>query len=138
MICGDDNLPMPLYHGSYKEILEFRPLRSHDMAGIYFTPNYEEAVNLAHDNCVDDDDTPTVMVAHLDIRKPFVMEGLESQVISVQKRDELLAMGYDGVIGTSRGKPFEYVAFDPSQITIVSVDCERELPEDTQRMSLSM
>ncbi len=122
MINGDDGLPLPLFHGSFHEIRQFRPLRWHDTAGIYFTPKFEEAADWAYCNCVDDDDSPTVMIAHLDIQNPFVMTGMESQVISVSRRDELIALGYDGVVGMIEGVPFEYVAFDPEQVTIISVD----------------
>ena len=91
------------------------------MAGIYFTASFEEAVSLACGNCVDAEDVPTVMVAHLDIRNPFPMEGIASQVISEPERDELIARGFDGVIGTHEGSAFEYVAFHPSQVTIIDV-----------------
>jgi hypothetical protein len=129
MINGDDGQPLPLFHGSYHAIRQFRPLRGHDMAGIYFTPKFEDAVSLAHDNCVDEDDRPTVMVAHLDIRNPFVMHGIESQVISESQRDELISLGYDGVIGMSKGVPYEYVAFDPAQVAVIAVDHNPEPPE---------
>lgn len=122
MINGDDGFPLPLFHGSFHEIRQFRPLRTHDTAGIYFTPKFEEAADWAHCNSIDEDDSPTVMVAHLDIRNPFIMTGIESQVISVSRRDELIALGYDGVIGTLEGIPFEYVAFNPEQVTLVDVD----------------
>lgn len=91
-------------------------------AGIYFTPIFDEAADWASCNCIDDGDRPTVMVAHLNIRNPFMMYGCESHVISVARRDELVAQGYDGVIGMGDGVPFEYVAFDPAQVTIISVD----------------
>lgn len=128
MIDGDDGLPLPLFHGSFHEIREFRPLRTHDTAGIYFTPKLEEAADWAHCNCIDDDDSPTVMVAHLDLRNPFVMTGIESQVISVSRRDELIALGYDGVVGMIEGIPYEYVAFDPAQVTVVAVDYKPQQP----------
>jgi hypothetical protein len=128
MIKGTDNLPLPLFHGSCREILEFLPLRTHDMVGIYFTPKYDEAADWAHCNSFDEDDNPTVMKAHLNILNPFPMEGIESQVISVKRRDELIALGYDGAIGYTGGTPFEYVAFNAEQVRIVSVDHNPEPP----------
>jgi hypothetical protein len=49
------------------------------------------------------------------------MMGIDSQAISTTRRDELLSLGYDGVIGTHDGMPFEYVAFNPEQIEVVDV-----------------
>jgi hypothetical protein len=128
MIKGTDDLPLPLFHGSSREIRTFGPLRTYDTAGIYFTPKYEDAADWAHCNSIEEGDNPTVMTAHLDIRNPFRMEGIDSQVISVERLDELIALGYDGVIGYIDDTPFEYVAFNAEQVRIVSVDHNPEQP----------
>jgi hypothetical protein len=129
MIVDGSGKPIPLFHGSYHEIRQFRPERWPDIVGIYFTPSFGDAVRLAQDNCVDEDDVPTVMEAHVDIRNPFLMYGIESHVISEHRRDELIALGHDGVIGISEGVPFEYVAFDPAQVAVIKVTHRAEPPE---------
>lgn len=121
MITDADGNALALYHGSYREISEFRPLRCHDSAGIYFTPEFGVAVELAEGACMEDTDEPTVMVAHVEIRHPHFAHGIESHVISIARRDELISLGHDGVIGLMNGEPFEYVAFDPSQVQIIAV-----------------
>lgn len=128
MIKGTDGLPLPLFHGSCREIRTFAPLRTHDTAGIYFASKYEDAADWAHCNSIEEGDSPTVMTVHLDIHNPFRMEGIESQVISVERRDELIALGYDGVVGYANDTPLEYVAFSPEQVRIVSVDHNPEPP----------
>lgn len=110
-----------LYHGSYHAISRFRDARSEDMAGIYFTPSLEEAIVHARDNCVDEEDEPTVMVASVDIRYPRTMTGVESHVITPEQRDKLIAIGFDGVIGTQNGVPVEYVAFSAAQVTVLEI-----------------
>lgn len=124
------NIPHELYHGSCKEIREFLPFRYEDAAGIYFTDNFDDAVDLARCNCIEDGDVPTVMVAHVDIKNPFLMYGMESHEISFSRRDELIALGrHDGVIGINptTGERFEFVAFDPKQVTVTEVRVLDEL-----------
>lgn len=121
MIQDHDGLPSTLFHGSYREIRAFNPLRTHEIAGIYFTPHFEDAVEHAVGGCIEDGDNPTVMVVNLDIRNPYTIHGIESHVISVSRRDELIAMGHDGVVGINNGQIEEYVAFHPDQVTIIDV-----------------
>jgi hypothetical protein len=73
MIYGEDGFPLLVFHGSCREIRQFSSLRMHDVAGIYFTSRLEDATDWAHCNSIEDGDTPTVMVAHLDIRNPFTL-----------------------------------------------------------------
>ncbi len=114
--------PRTFYHGSCREIIAFQNERDYQTAGIYFTSDLRDAIECAHNNCWEEEDVPTVMSVHLDIQNPAFMAGIESQVISVEKRDELIAMGHDGVVGTINGRPYEYVAFRADQVKIIDVE----------------
>lgn len=123
-ILDESGQPRPFYHGSCKAIPVFGPLRYDGVGGAYFTPSHEMAVDLAIDGCMEDGDEPTVMTAHLRIANPFFMYGIDSQEITLTRIAELKALGYDGVIGHAEegAEPFEYVAFDPDQVEVVSCD----------------
>lgn len=92
------NIPPALYHGSSHAIRKFRPLRGHDLAGIYLTPSFDDAHNLAEMDYIEEGDEATVMTCRLTMKNPLVMKGIASHAISVAQRDEFLARGYDGVI----------------------------------------
>ena len=80
-----------------------------DFVGAFFAPEYDE-------NHEYGDRTYAV---YLDITNPaYDPEGpdLSKEGAGRTRRDELITMGYDGVINTEDGKPYEYIAFYPDQI----------------------
>ena len=60
---------------------------------------------------------PYVISAFIRIKNPFLMYGIDSQVLSTKQVNDLISNGYDGVLGMEDdGSVGEYVVFDPSQI----------------------
>lgn len=121
-----------LYHGSYRRIDRFHPVRYEGAAGIYFTASIEVAWDYARGACLDEGDVPTVMCVRLDVRNPVVLRGISSQVISEDDVAAYREAGYDGAVGMDEsGQIYEYVAFDPEQIVVDDV-----LSEPTPVMAL--
>lgn len=118
-----DHIPdMPLYHGSYRRIDRFHPVRYEGAAGIYFTASIDVAWDFARGACLDEADDPTVMCVRLDLRNPVVLPGISSQVISEDDVAAYREAGYDGAVGMDEnGQIYEYVAFDPEQIVVEDV-----------------
>lgn len=111
-----------LYHGSYRRIETFHPIRYVGAAGVYFTPSLEQAWEYARGACIDDGDAPTVMCVRIDVRHPVVLRGIASQEIPEADVASYREAGYDGAVGVDdEGVVYEYVAFDPEQIVIEEV-----------------
>lgn len=116
--------PVVGYHGSYKEITRFSPLRYEGVGGIYFTFDVDDAWDYAENGCIEEGDVPTVMKANLRIKNPFRMYGIASQELTTDQIAEIKGLGHDAVFGVSNshGQVYEVAVFDPEQIAIVAVE----------------
>lgn len=119
--------PLLVYHGTAIPKSTFRREGGGAGVGAYFTLDRTTAEDYAEMDASIDGDDPIVMEVYLAIRNPYRATGTESQSISAERRDELEAQGYDGVIG-EYPDGLEYVVFHPEQIKIVSSVYMREKP----------
>jgi hypothetical protein len=118
-VVDESGAPLVVYHGTSRPIDTFRSERWPGVGGIYFTdqPAAQEYADMASD---DGEGTPTIIPVYLSLKNPKMIEGAGSQVLTTEQIAELKAQGFDGAVGTRDGKPFEYVAFDPTQIKSVN------------------
>lgn len=109
--------PLMVFHGTAREDRRFEDSRHYDLEGAYFTSHFQDAKRYA---CMDseiDCEQPYVIAAFIRLNNPFVMYGIDSQVLSTRQVKDLIANGYDGVLGVNDdGSVAEYVVFDSSQI----------------------
>lgn len=112
-VVDADGKPLMVYHGTAIPKTSFRRDGGAAGMGAYFTPSLEVANDYAENDAIEDGDTPEVMAVYLSIQNPYTAKGMESHSISAGRRDELEAMGYDGVVSED-GQ--EIVAFNSEQI----------------------
>jgi hypothetical protein len=118
----DDIGDITLFHGSYRRIETFHPIRYVGAAGVYFTPSLEQAWEYARNACMDDGDAPTVMCVRIDVTNPVVLKGVASQEIPEVDVAAYREAGYDGAVGVDEdGVVYEYVAFGSEQVVIEEV-----------------
>jgi hypothetical protein len=109
--------PLMVFHGTAREDRRFKGSRHVDLEGAYFTDTFIHAKSHAHMDSEIDCEQPYVIAAFIRINNPFVMYGSDSEVLSTQQVKDLVANGYDGVLGLGEDDSVgEYVVFDPSQI----------------------
>jgi hypothetical protein len=118
IVLDSKGRPMLMFHGTARLIRQFDRSRHVDLEGAYFTPDFDVAKDYAEMDGSIDGDQPYVISAFIRLSNPYRMYEGESHVITTQLRDELVAAGYDGVIGASSPdcEPWEFVVFEPSQI----------------------
>ncbi|XAI97106.1 hypothetical protein [Dolichospermum phage Dfl-JY45] len=121
-VVDDSGKPLVVYHGtdsgSYVfKTQAFRRDGSGAGSGIWFTDSRDAAWQYAEESASVDGDQPRVIEAFLALANPYVSDDINDfQVVSAQRRDELEAMGFDGIIGTYPDGIREFVAFSPEQI----------------------
>lgn len=117
-VSTDSGKPLMVFHGTARENRAFKSSRHQDLEGAYFTSSFKEAKAHAYMDSEIDCEQPYVIAAFIRLNNPFVMCGFESQVISTEKAQALMAEGFDGVIGVYEENDLigEYVVFDPNQI----------------------
>lgn len=114
--------PLVLYHGSplggLTALMEGSGGKYMRVSGIYLTKNRAEAEKYTKvDGAKHPENVYTVLA---DIRNPATREILDElgyRLDGDQMREELIRMGYDGVVDDLMD---EVVAFDPRQLTIVA------------------
>lgn len=110
--------PLVVFHGTSRENREFRASRHYDLEGAYFTHHFTEAKAHAYMDSEIEGEQPYVIAAFIQLKRPYVMNDMDSHAISTQQANELKASGFDGVINVDKvtGEIGEYVVFDPAQI----------------------
>lgn len=109
--------PLMVFHGTSREDRQFQSSRHVDLEGAYFTSCFKGAKVCAHMDSEVECEQPYVISAFIRINNPFLMYGIDSQVLSTKQVNDLISNGYDGVLGMEDdGSVGEYVVFDPSQI----------------------
>jgi hypothetical protein len=114
-VVDSGDRPMKMYHGTAREKRAWSPTRP-----AYFTPDYDDAVDLANMDGEVDGETPYVLAVYLSIKNPIRLGWEESNVLNVEPErvQSLIKDGYDGVfgVGDADDDVFEYIAFFPNQI----------------------
>lgn len=108
-------VPLVVYHGTAIEKDSFNREGGGAGIGAYFTDDPELASDFAEMDGGVDGEPAHVIPVYLSLQNPYMAEGIESQSITSARRDELIAMGHDGVIGVF-GDVREFVAFEPTQV----------------------
>ncbi len=85
-----------------------RARHTSDVVGAFFAPEYDQYHEYGD----------RTYAAYLNIKNPAYDVYVDNSITDagLLKRNELIAQGYDGIINTEDGKPYEYVAFYPEQI----------------------
>ncbi len=123
-VVNSDGTPMRVYHGTARSDLRWSPNRP-----AYFSPNANDADDLAVADVLEDGDMPRVLSAYLAVVNPAILNWCESQTLNVEPHtvERLKALGHDGAFGTREdGSVFEYVAFSNNQIRSLSGEPEPE------------
>ena len=85
-----------------------RARHTSDVVGAFFAPEYDQYHEYGE----------RTYPVYLNIKNPAYDVYVDNSITNagLLKRNELIAQGYDGIINTEDGKPYEYVAFYPEQI----------------------
>lgn len=118
-VVDEQGRPLVVYHNTDKNISVFdreKARTTMDIQGMFFAPKsdpYKEygpieyPVYLKIENPVD----------YAEAYKDFDMS---KEGAGIRQREKLQQQGYDGVILTEDGKPYEFIAFEPNQIKSTS------------------
>ena len=108
--------PLILYHGTAIRKTSFRREGGCAGVGIYFIDSFQTAKEYADMDASIDGGRPIVMPVYLSMVNPYFAHGNESHSVTAERRDQLEAAGYDGIVGGGEPGDREYVAFRPEQI----------------------
>ena len=119
------DIDTPLYHGTSKDITEFKPSESGNLgAGVYFTPHARSASNRAqiakYRKDRSPDDAANVIPAY--IKKDLNFFDLNNSPIIDIDQQKLKDAGYDGVRRFENDELIEVNVFDPKNIRSVNAE----------------